>query len=269
MFVRTKCLGRTSKRGIVAFGFALGFAALTLPAVVLAEQSDAQIPSKTARPASLSPLEPARLPTTRHVDVGLGVALVQRVAEGQTDAITSLERYPSAVGGSLSARVELFRYLRANFYAVRASGSADLPYGALGLPGDPAPLGVTSYAFGLRLSPTLPLGPRARTWLSLGAGWGRIEVGRFDVASAGGTFRVRERAFSFVELPVSIGTSFDIIENWLTVEFEATGSFHVAQRGTALNNGQAIDTSGRRIAVGRFPSLAASFVQTLGLSLVL
>ena len=258
MFARTKCLGRTPLRGLVASGLV----ALTMPAVAFAEPSDA---ANAARPAPLSPLVPTDLPITRHVDIGASVALVQRVAEGQT----SLERYPSAVGVGLSARADMFRYLRANLYAVRASTSMDLAAGALGLPGDPAPLKVTSYSFGLRLSPTLPIGPRARTWLSFGAGWGRVEVGRFDVASAGSTFQVRERAFSFLELPVSIGTSFDIIKNWLTVEFEATGAFHVAQRGTALEKGQAIDTSGRRIAVGSFPSLTASFVQTLGLSLVL
>lgn len=269
MFSRTKCLGTIPKWGVVAFGIAFGLAALTLPAVAFAEQSAAPISSNAARPAALPPLEPAHLPITRHVDIGVGVALVQRVAEGQTDGATALERYPAAVGVGLSARVEVFEYLRANLYAVRASGSMDMPYGALGLPGDPDPLTTTSYSLGLRLSPTLPLGPRARTWLSVGAGWGRIEAGRFNVASGGGTFQVRERAFSFVEFPVSIGTSFDLIKNWLTIEFEATGAFHVAQRGKARENGQAIDTGGHRIPVGPFPSLAASFVQTLGLALVL
>lgn len=265
MFSRTKCLGTIPLRGIVAFGVASGLV-MTLPVVAFADQSAAAI---SARPAPLSPLVPTALPITRHVDIGASVALVQRVAEGQTGTETSLARYPTAVGVGLSARADLFRYLRTNLYAVRASTSMDLAAGALGLPGDPAPLTVTSYSFGLRLSPTLPIGPRARTWLSFGAGWGRVELGRFDVASAGGTFRVRERAFSFVELPVSIGTSFDIVKNWLTVEFEATGAFHVAQRGTASTNGQAIDTSGHRIAVGPFPLLTASFIQTLGLSLVL
>ncbi len=270
MFARTKCLRATPLRGIVACGVAFGLVALTLPAVALAEQSDGATSSKTsARPAPLSPIVPADLPISRHIDIGVGVAIVQRVAEGQTGTKTSLERYPSAVGVGLSARAQLFRYLRTNLYFVRASSSMDLPVGALGLPGDPKPLTVTSYSFGLRLSPTLPIGPRARTWLSFGAGWGRLEVASFYVASAGGTFRVRERAFSFVELPVSFGTSFDIIKNWLTVEFEVTGAFHVSQRGTALRSGQAIDTNGRRIAVGPFPSLAASFVQMLGLSLVL
>jgi hypothetical protein len=269
MFAHKKGLETIPMRGIVAFGIAFGLVALTLPSVALAEHSAAEISSEPARPAPLPPLVPAHLPISRHVDIGAAVALVHRVAEGQTGTDASLERYPSAVGVGLSARVDVFRYLRANLYVVRGSSTVDLSAGALGLPGDPGPFGVTSYSFGLRLSPTLPLGPRARTWLSVGAGWGRLEVGGFDVASAGGTFRVRERVFSFVELPLSIGTSIDVIKNWLSVEFEVTGVFHAAQRGAALRNGQAIDTLGRRIPVGPFPSLPASFVQTLGLALVL
>ena len=265
MLARTKCFGTTPIRSIVAFCVA----SLALPTAALAEQSNAEIASDLARPAPLSPLEPAHLPISRHVDIGAAVALVHRVAEGQTGTEGSLVRYPSAVGVGLSARVDLLQYLRANLYVVRGSSAMDLPAGALGLRGDPEPLTVTSYSFGLRLSPTLPLGPRARTWLTLGAGWGRLETGRFHVASAGKTFQVRERAFSFVELPIGIGTSIDIIKNWLTVEFEATGAFHVAQRGTATMKSQAIDASGHRIPVGPFPLLAASFVQTLGLALVL
>lgn len=264
MFACAKCLEMTPVRGIFAF---VAGCLVTLSQLSVAWAEEAE--ETPGRPAPLPSLVPTPLPVSRHVDIGAAVALVHRVAEGQTDVGASLERYPTSVGWGLSARVGIFRYLRGNLYAVRISGTSDLSAGALGLPGDPEPMTVTSYSFGLRLSPTLPLGPRARTWLSLGAGWGRLEVGRFDVASAGKTFLVRERAFSFVELPVGIGTSIDIIKNWLTVEYEANASFHVAQRGTALNKGQAIDTSGRRIPVGPFPSIAASFVQTLGLALVL
>jgi hypothetical protein len=256
-------------RGVIAFGVSCCLLQLVLPADARADESASEAATTPPRPAPLPPLTPTARPFTRHVDIGAAVALVHRVAEGQTDAGESLMRYPSAVGLGLSARVDILRYLRGGLYVVRGSSEADPSFGTLGLPGDPGTMTVTSYSFGLRLSPTLPLGSRARTWLTLGAGWGRLEVGRFDVASLGSSFQVRERVFSFVEFPAGIGTSFDIIENWLSVEFEATAAVHVGQRGTALRNSQAIDTLGRRVPVGPFPSIAASFVQTLGLALVL
>lgn len=247
---------------------------LVVPSLAHADEPDES--AKPARPPPLPLLEPAPLPITRHIDVGLAVGMIQRVAEGQTDGSTAIVRYPWAVGVGLSARVDVWKYLRANLYAVRGSTTIDMAPDtlgfhdpSLGLHDDPGPASLTSYSFGLRLSPTLPLGPRARTWLSVGAGWGRLEVGRFEVASAGKSFLVRERAFSFVEIPVGIGTSIDIIKNWLSLEFEVTGAFHVAQRGTALRQGQAIDTEGHRVPMLALPMLSASFMQTLGLALVL
>ncbi len=251
-------------RGVFALSASLGLVCFSLPVQAEVGGSVSVVPEAPARPPAAAPLLPTPLPITKHVDIGAAVALVQRVAEGQTDV-----RYPSSVGLGLTARIEIMRYLRGNLYVLRSSSETDPPGGVLGLSGDPGPMSVTSYSFGLRLSPTLPLGPRARTWLSVGAGWGRLEVGRFDVASAGGSFKVRERVFSFVEVPMGIGVSFDIVPNWLSVEFEAIGALHAAQRGTALRTGQTIDTAGRRTVIGPFPELAATFVQTLGLALVL
>ena len=268
---RPACLNfATTRARMFARAFVAGcLVALSLPSMARAEVAEENVAPGPARPAPFKPLEPAALPVSRHVDVGAAVALMLRAADGQTGTQDSLARYPTAIGWGLSARMQIIRYLRASLYVVRGASSLDLSAGALGLPGNPGPVTVTSYSFGLRLSPTLPLGPRARAWLSAGAGWGRLELGRFDVASAGGTFQVRERAFSFVEFPLGVGISIDIIKNWLAVEYEATGAFHAAQRGTALRNGQAIDTAGHRISVGPFPSIAGSFVQTLGLALVL
>ena len=264
MSARMKCLESTLVRGICAGVI------LSAPTWVFAEESAEDTSSKTpSRPPPLEPLAPAELPVSRHLDIGLGVALVERLTEGQTNAGPANFRYPAMIGVGLSARVDVWKYLRANLYVVRSSTSTDLAAGMLGLPGDPGLVPLTSYALGLRLSPTLRLGPRARTWISFGAGWGRMEMGRFDVQSGADSYVVRERSFSFLEFPMGIGTSFDIIKNWLAVEFEATGAFHTAERGTARNWGQTIDPDGRRIAVGPFPEISATFVQTIGLALVL
>lgn len=273
MSARTKCLESTLLRGICAGVI------LAVPAGAFAEESAEDTLSKAPRPPPLEALEPAELPVSRHVDVGLAMALVERLTEGQTNAGSVNFRYPAMIGVGLSARVDVWKYLRANLYVVRSSTSTDLAAGMLGLPGDPGLVPLTSYALGLRLSPTLRLGPRARTWLSVGAGWGRMEMGRFDVQSRGSScdpdiqppncYVVRERSFSFLEFPMGFGTSFDIIKNWLAIEFEATMAFHTAQRGTARNVGQTIDTEGKRTVVGPFPEISATFVQTIGLALVL
>lgn len=266
MFPHAGCLQATPLSGVFAF-VAACVVMFGPTSRAYADEVEPNGPSENARPAELPPLVPKALPEARHVDLGVAAALLYRAPDGQTGS--PLARYPIAIGWSLSARISLWHYLRANLYAVHGSSSIDMPDGALGLPGNPGTMPLTSYSFGLRLSPTLPLGTRARTWLTAGVGWGRVETGRFEVATEKGTFRVRERAFSFVEFPIGIGTSFDIIKNWLSLEFEVTGAFHASQRGTALRDGQAIDADGHRTKVGPFPALSESFVQTLGLALVL
>jgi len=226
-------------------------------------------PEPPPRPKELPPLEVASPPFTRHVDVGGGVALVKRVASGETELGDTSVRYPAALGFALWARWDLIRYLRANLYAVRSARDVDLPPGALGLPGDPGEVEVYTYSLGLRLAPTLPLGQRARAWVSGGVGWGRLELGRFEVASPSGPFAVRERVASFVEVPLGVGVSVDVVPGWLALDLETTGAFYVAQRGAALRPGQTIDATGRRVAVEPFPAIAGGFVTTLGLSLVL
>jgi hypothetical protein len=86
-------------------------------------------------------------------------------------------------------------------------------------------------------------------------------------------YPVRERAMSFVEIPVGIGTSYDVIRNWLTIELEVTGAFALGQEGESVRSAQAIDARlprlGRKVPIGGLPLIDASFVQMLGLSLVL
>jgi len=266
MFAHPKGLEPSCMRGVITWCLLASGFVLLMPAFARADEAAAEDEAGPARPPPPPELEPTKLPESRHVDIGAGVALVQRVAAGQTTP--EFVRYPAAVGVGLSARVDVWRYLRASLYVVRASTVTDLAPGALGLPGDPGEVTLTNYSFGLRLSPMMPLGPRARAWATLGAGWGRLEAGRFEVVNGGSTYRVRERAFSFVEFPMGLGCSIDIVKNWLAVEFEATAAFHAAQRGTARENGQTI-VNGQRTAVLPFPEIAVTFVETIGLALIL
>lgn len=128
---------------------------------------------------------------------------------------------------------------------------------------------ATSIVFGARLSPSLTIADRTRVWISAGIGWGRMSFGRMSVREAGEVYEVRERAMSFAEVPFGVGTSFELIPSWLSIEIEASVSWVWGQSGEALEQAQAVDPQGRRRSIGALPEIDASFVQTIGLSLVL
>lgn len=262
---RTRRLGQELSRGALAAGLFCGL--LALPASSWAE--DAPAKEEPPRPPPLPPLAVTPPPPTRHLDLGVGFSLLSRLTNPETDDGPTAVRYPPSPGLALSARLDVFRYFRAGAYLLWNAGNMELSPGSLGLPGDPGEVHVTAYSFGLRLAPTLPLGPRARAWVSAGVGWGRLELGRFDVVTSSGSFQVRERSASHAELPLGLGASFDVIRNWLAVELEVTGAIYLGERGNSLNPGQAIDPLGRTVRVGRFPRIEATFAQTIGLALLL
>ena len=231
-----------------------------------------------ARPP-LPPAPPSRrLPWGRHIEIGGDVALVARPASTLANGTASGVRYRPVIGYGVHARWELLRVLRFSAYFVDADHDLQIPPGALDVP-DEVVAGprevvaepVETIAFGARFAPTLPLGERARAWVSAGIGWGRFSFGRMDISEPGaaGSYKIRERSMSFAEVPIGLGASFDLIRNWLTVEVEVSGAFTFGQGGEALEEAQAIDAAGRRRSIGALPVIDGSFVQTLGLSLVL
>jgi hypothetical protein len=198
------------------------------------------------------------------------VALVARTAKHE-EASPNI-RYEPTVGFGLQGGFEIFRYLRFNAYFVDARHDVTLPPGSLGL--DPesrielAPM--YTFAFGARFLPTLPLSKRVRVWIALGVGYGRMEFERMTVTQPDGQqIIVRDRSEPFIEFPLGGGASFDILQDRLRVNLEITGAFINNQDGNATGPVQAIDPAGKKLAVGGFPELAGSFVQTLGISLVL
>jgi hypothetical protein len=129
---------------------------------------------------------------------------------------------------------------------------------------------VTTFSFGARLSPALPFRERGRLWLTAGVGWGRLEFDRMEVTEPGREpFVVRERSASFAEIPIGLGASYEIVPRWLTIEIEATGAFVLGQEGSSERSFQAIDSSGKMRSIAGLPLVDATFVQTLGLSLLL
>lgn len=224
-----------------------------------------------ARPP-LPPAPPSRrLPWDRHIEIGGDVALAARPASTLADGTASGVRYRPVIGYGVHARWELLRVLRFSAYFVDADHDLKIPPGALGVAGKVESGPAETIAFGARFAPTLPLGERARAWVSAGIGWGRFNFGRMSISEPGAatSFEVRERSMSFAEVPLGIGASFDLIRNWLTIELEVSGAFTFGQEGEALEGAQAIDAAGRRRSIGALPMIDGSFVQTLGLSLVL
>jgi hypothetical protein len=263
---RARCPARRLLSGALAgaAAFGLGFSAH-------AGESLASPRRLQARP-SLPPEEPFNPPLwKRHVEIGGEAALVMRLASHDQDGTPNDIRYAPSIGYGFHARVELYRYLRFSAWFLRAEHDVRLVPGAFGIQGKFTLPPVETMVFGARLSPTLPLTSRARSWLTLGVGWGRMYVGRAQVVEETGSepFAIRERAGTFVEFPLGLGVSFDIIPRWLAIEIQSTGAFIVRQSGEAHESVQAIDAGGKRRSIGPFPVYDASFVHTLGVSILL
>ncbi len=265
---------------------ALGFA---IAALALTGSAFAQSPAETKKPGGgaegrpAQPETPARTPLPnvppapspawqRHVEIGGDLAFVARPSRPDSgDPGQRGVAYEPTIGFGIHASWQIHRYVAFRGYFVDARHDVTLPKGALGLRGTVTMPAVYTYAFGARLAPTLPLGDRARTWASAGIGWGRFEFDRMTVKEDGrAEYQVRERADAFIEYPIGVGTSFDILKGVpnIMVSFEVTGAFVSPEEGAAVEHAQAIDSYGRKIRVGGFPHVTSSFVQTIGLSLV-
>lgn len=222
------------------------------------------------RPPPLPPLETSPPPWRRHIEIGGDFAVVERPSSRDREGRASTIRYAPAVGFGLHARWPMLEYLRFTAYFVDAHHAVAIRQGELSTSGLVLAPSVRTFVFGARLSPTLPFGPRGRIWASVGAGWGRLELERMRMLEADATtFIVREQSATFAEVPFGLGGSFDVIPRWLAVEVEVTGAVITGQDGDLFRGSQAIDAYGKKRSIGGFPEIDASFVQTLGLSLLL
>ena len=252
--------------------------ALADPAAVVTPPARPPQPETPAR-TRLPPGPPAeKVPWERHIEIGGDFVFIQRPASTDAAGKPSPIRYEPTVGFGLHARWDIFKYLRFAAYFINANHDVELPAGSLppteaatspGTNGTMSMDPVHTFSFGARLCPTLPISLRARAWASVGAGWGRIQFGRMTIHDPTGDIVVRERAGPFVEFPLGIGGSFDVIPRWLSVEIELTGAFVTSQSGENLTDVQAIDKAGKKRAVGGFPEIDGTLVQTVGLSLIL
>ncbi|WP_437481558.1 hypothetical protein WME75_38145 [Sorangium sp. So ce1014] len=273
-------------RALVGRGMAAGAVALACAATARAEEStaaapahgaaDAEEPAKPPRPPLPPASPPPRLPWDRHIEIGADAAFVSWLGTRDDAGRLTRVRLEPAIGLGIHARWEILELLRFSAFVVLSRHELALQQGALGQPGaitaepreDGAP-GVRALALGARLAPTLPLGERARAWASVGVGYDRFDFDRMRVSDPGGEFTIRERGASYVAIPLGLGVSLDLIRDWLTIELETSGAFVLGRGGDATREGQAIDGLGLRRTIGALPQARGSFIQTLGLSLVL
>ncbi len=211
----------------------------------------------------------ATLPPMHRLDVGADALLVNRLASDYIDGAPSHIAYRPTIGFGIHARVQIIRYLQVGAYFYGAEHGFAFGQGALGIRGNIDSEALTTVAFGAKAMPTLPLGERVRLWGTLGVGWGRFEFPQMTAREPGrDPFVIKGRGNSFVEFPMGLGASFEIIKNWLAVDIEITGAPLVHKKGTSFVPVQALD-NGHERNIAPMPESHLSIVQALGLSLLL
>lgn len=219
---------------------------------------------------------------TRHIEVGADAAFVLRPFHN--GVVESPIRYESAIAWGLHAHWNALPWLRLTPYFLDVHHGLDIPQGALATSSDNtidptwalSDTTVTTYVFGLKVQPTLNFTPRLRAWITAGVGWGRFGFPEMTVITdpeepdnAETNFVIRQRKSVFVEFPLGLGISFDVIDRWLALELESTAAPMTGQSGNAHERFQAIGPDGTVRDVGRFGAAQVSFVQALSFSLIL
>lgn len=234
------------------------------------EAGDGAKPERPPRPPLPPEPAPARLPWETHIEIGGDLALVQRTGSLDAYGNATQVRYRPAIGYGLHARWEIFRYLQVSAYFVGAEHELQFFPRALEQTGSITTDPVKSLAFGARLAPTLRLGTRVRLSPSIGAGYEHLDFARMQVEErGGGRFWVHRRSASFVEIPIGLGVSIDLIRRWLTLDLVTSGAFVLGDGGDATRPAQAVDAQGHLRSIGGLPRIEGSFVQTIGLSIAL
>lgn len=222
-----------------------------------------------ARPPPLPDLPIAPPPWNRSLDVGGDFVVMERPATGERNGNPSPVRYAPATGFGIHVRWALFEHLHITAYYLDCHMPVLLPEGALGQTGTLSSPPVETFSFGIRVSPSMTWG-RFAGWLTAGGGWGRMEFGRVRVETPqGATYLLRERSGTFAEIPLGLGLSYQIIPKWLSVDVELTGAFNIGQHGEAFDPAQTVDASGKKRVVDPMPALDGTFVQAIGLSVLL
>jgi hypothetical protein len=218
---------------------------------------------------------PGKPPWQRHGELGVDfVWLARPFAKGLVDSPVRYKPYP-ALGFHL--RWEIFRWLQFSPYFVWGEHPVHIPPGSLSTSSPNTvrrdavidSFKVSTFAFGAKVAPTWPIRKGWRLWLSAGVGYGRFGFHNMKVTEGNKSYDLPNRDGVFVELPVGLGISYDVLPRWLVISYEASGAAVVGQSGPAHTTDQAVDADGKVRDVGPVGAIQASFVQTLGIGIIL
>jgi hypothetical protein len=230
-------------------------------------------PRPSLPPPAEVPEEPA---WERHLEIGADFAFALRpFADAKVES--DIE-YQPAPGWGVHLRWQVIPWLRIHAYFVNAYHGLDIPpdtlmaatENSIAAGSTVSDASVQTFSFGIKGAPTWNFTPRVRAWVSVGVGWGKFNFSEMTITEpSGNAFLVRDRSSVFVEFPLGLGVGVDVIERWLAITYEASACPATGQSGDAHEVFQAVDAAGSIRDVGPFGGAEVSFVQTLGVSLIL
>lgn len=226
---------------------------------------------------ALPELEPSALGEwQRHGEIGASVAWLARPFAAALGARPMT--YSPAVGVGLHVQWDIRRWLLVKPYFLFAAHDVELRYGALSTA---SPSSIRSdtvfgavqaktFSFGAKVLPTANLTPRVRVWALAGVGYGRAGFHGLSFTEPGGKPVIApDRDGVFVEFPIGVGGSFELLKGRAALVYEATVAPAIGHSGSAYEATSIVDNDGRLRELGAFGAFEASFVQTLGLSFLL
>lgn len=217
---------------------------------------DQSPPPVTERPAALEPMH--------KVTVGPDIGVMARPATGNGP----IHYGPSLVAGG-HIRIEALDWLGLRIVTHYEHNSVKFDGGSL--PVDGASLRAPSFhrvVFGLSLEPTWVVGERFLTYFGAGARWARTTSDFSETDDLSHT----DPTGVFVEFPLVIGTSVQLVKDWLVLETSAQVSLLTGQNGSLFNTKrltQAFDQNGRLLHLQPFPKFGTSFGAVAGLAVLL
>ncbi len=180
-----------------------------------------------------------------------------------TDAPTS---YDAGFTWGAFARVDVWRFLAARLSYLNSGHTVDGSPSVDGAPRGAYPT-VTSYSFRATLEPTWApsfAAEQLRLFGVLGVGWGKTRIEHIeDDDSAHHLTSVR--AGVFLEYPLGLGASYDLLDGWLSVGALYTFALHSRATGPIHQEARGVTRGGERVTVAGLPEPTHS--QTLALTL--
>jgi hypothetical protein len=272
-----------ASRGLAALASSFLLVAIGASNVARAEPTTEKAPLKpvsTTPPpppdASIRPppfkddIETTRPPSVRHIELGFSLLSISRPAAGEVEGgAPALITYSPTLGLQASLRIPIHRYFEAGAFITGGRHHIDFANGALGVNGkiDGSPL--TTIWFGAKALPTLPIGDYVRLFGVVGFAWGRFEFPQMTAQEPGRPpFVIKGRGSSFVTFPLGVGSSFEVIRNWLAIDLELDVAPCVHKDGTSFVKVQTIDSGALRV-IGPLPKAVVTYTQSLGVSLIL